>query len=45
MARPPVDARLQKIENGIGEIMEKLCKMNPRSPKKSNAPTEESEEI
>ena len=44
MARPPVDTRLQKIENGIGEIMEKLCEMNPCSPKKPNNQTEESEE-
>ena len=29
MPRPPVDKRLQKIEDGINNIMNKLCEMEP----------------
>jgi len=44
MARPPVDTRLQKLEKGMKEIMEKLCEMEPCSPKESKNQMEESEE-
>ena len=43
MARPRVDTRLQNIEDGIDEIMNKLCEMSPCAPNKDEPKEEESE--
>jgi len=42
--RKAIEKRLIDIENGIGEIKEKLCEMEPCVPKDEDVTTETDEE-
>ena len=44
MARPRVEKRLQNIEQGIDDIKEKLCKIDPCPPENEDVAAETSDE-